>query len=78
MDFALPLGTTLAPFTGETTDRVDGAGAFAELWMRTPGFRWFGRIARLPIIHGVLDRAYGIFLDSRPVLQKLLSRSGKT
>jgi len=81
---ALPEGLTrqdaLARFHVQRADGalISGAGAFAELWMRTPGFRWFGRIARLPIIHGVLDRAYGIFLDSRPVLQKLLSRSRKT
>ena len=81
---ALPEGLTrqdaLARFHVQRADGalISGAGAFAELWMRTPGFRWFGRIARLPVIHGVLDRTYGIFLDWRPVLQKLLSKSRKT
>ena len=81
---ALPEGLTrqdaLARFHVQRADGalISGAGAFAELWAHTPGFRWLGFMARLPMIHGVLDRAYGIFLDSRPVLQKLLSRSGKT
>ena len=57
---------------------ISGAGAFAELWTHTPGFRWLSCMAGLPVIHGVLDRAYGIFLCWRPVLQQLLSRSRKT
>ena len=81
---ALPEGLTrqdaMARFHVQRADGalISGAGAFAELWAHTPGFRWLGCVARLPIIHGVLDRAYGIFLDWRPVLQKLLSRSCKT
>lgn len=81
---ALPEGLTrqdaMARFHVQRADGalISGAGAFAELWAHTPGFRWLGCVARLPIIHGVLDRAYGIFLDWRPILQKLLSRSCKT
>ncbi len=81
---ALPEGLTrqdaMARFHVQRADGalISGAGAFAELWAHTPGFRWLGCVARLPIIHGVLDWAYGIFLDWRPVLQKILSRSCKT
>ena len=81
---ALPEGLTrqdaMARFHVQRADGalISGAGAFAELWAHTPGFQWLGCVARLPIIHGVLDRAYGIFLDWRPILQKLLSRSCKT
>tara|TARA_B100002052_G_C15720421_1_gene523863 strand:+ start:87 stop:485 length:399 start_codon:yes stop_codon:yes gene_type:complete len=81
---ALPEGLTrqdaMARFHVQRADGalISGAGAFAELWAHTPGFRWLGCVARLPIIHAVLDWAYGIFLDWRPVLQKILSRSCKT
>ena len=81
---ALPEGLTrqdaLARFHVQRADGalISGAGAFAELWAHTPGFRWLGCMARLSIIHGVLDRAYGIFLCWRPVLQQLLSRTRKT
>jgi predicted DCC family thiol-disulfide oxidoreductase YuxK len=81
---ALPEGLTrqdaLARFHVQRADGalISGAGAFAELWAHTPGFRWLGFMARLPMIHGVLDRAYGIFLGWRPVLQQLLSRSRET
>ncbi|MDG2204863.1 MAG: DUF393 domain-containing protein [Alphaproteobacteria bacterium] len=81
---ALPEGLTrqdaLARFHVQRADGalISGAGAFAELWAHTPGFRWLGFMARLPLIRGVLDRAYGIFLCWRPVLQQLLSRSRET
>ena len=81
---ALPEGLTrqeaLARFHVQRADGalISGAGAFAELWAHTPGFRWLGFMARLPMIHGVLDRAYGTFLGWRPVLQQLLSRSRET
>ena len=52
---------------------ISGAGAFAELWAHTPGFRWGGQLARLPIIQSVLNLAYAIFLRWRPSLQRLLS-----
>ena len=50
-----------------------GASAFAELWAHTPGFRWLGWLARLPVIRWVLSHAYDIFLDWRPTLQRLVS-----
>ncbi len=52
---------------------IAGVGAFAELWAHTPGFRWVGWMARLPIIQRVFDQAYAIFLRVRPGLQRLLS-----
>ena len=52
---------------------ISGAVAFAELWLNTPGFRWVGCMARLPVIQWILNYAYSIFLGWRPALQRLLS-----
>ena len=76
---ALPEGLSrkdaLARFHVQRADGalISGAGAFAELWAHTPGFRWVGQMARLPIIQSALDHAYNIFLGWRPALQRLLS-----
>ena len=44
---------------------VDGALAFAELWTRLPRFALAGRIARLPVIHHLLEGGYRLFLFVR-------------
>ena len=78
---ALPEGLTrqvaLARFHVQSADGslISGAGAFAELWAHTPGFRWAGRMARLPVINIVLDKTYDVFLGWRPVIQRLLNGS---
>ena len=78
---ALPEGLSrqgaLARFHVQSADGslISGAGAFADLWAHTPGFRWAGRMARLPVVDIVLDKAYDIFLVWRPVIQKLFLRS---
>ena len=71
----LSCGDALARFHVQRSDGalISGAGAFAELWLNTPGFRWVGCMARLTVIQWLLNHAYSIFLGWRPALQRLLS-----
>ena len=48
----------------------NGAQAFAELWLRLPGFRWAGRLARTRAGLLLLEPLYRIFLKIRPLLQR--------
>jgi predicted DCC family thiol-disulfide oxidoreductase YuxK len=38
-----------------------GADAFAALWRQTPGLRWLGRIAAIPLVASPARRAYDLF-----------------
>jgi predicted DCC family thiol-disulfide oxidoreductase YuxK len=53
---------------------LSGAAAFTELWAATPGFAWAARIARVPPLPWVLERAYRGFLVVRPSMQALARR----
>ncbi len=53
---------------------LSGAPAFIRLWRQTPGVRWAGRLAAVPPLPWVLERAYRGFLKVRPWMQRRLGR----
>lgn len=55
---------------------LDGGVAFRALWLKTPGFRWLGRIFSLPGMGRIADFAYNRFLMVRPAIQKMVARLG--
>ncbi len=52
-----------------------GAAGFARLWSALPGWRWLGRIARLPFVLPLAEIAYRAFLPLRPRIARLLARN---
>jgi predicted DCC family thiol-disulfide oxidoreductase YuxK len=51
-----------------------GADAFIALWLSLPRWRWLGRIASLPPLPWLLERAYRGFLLVRPAVQRMVGR----
>ena len=51
---------------------LSGAEAFVALWLVMPGWRWLGRIGRLPGASPLLEITYRGFLRIRPHLQRLM------
>ena len=79
-DATLPAGLTreaamarfhVADASGQT---LSGAAAFAALWLQLPRWRWLGHVVRLPVVRGIAERAYRLFLTIRPQFQKLARR----
>jgi len=65
----------LARFHAREDDQLySGAAAFAAMWRAIPLLRPLGLIARTPPILWLLERAYGLFLRARPVLQRAAAR----
>jgi predicted DCC family thiol-disulfide oxidoreductase YuxK len=56
---------------------VSGAGAFAAMWRAIPLLRPLGLLARVPLVLGLLERAYTAFLRVRPKLQRA-AKGGRT
>lgn len=54
---------------------LNGAAAFVALWLAMPGWRWLGRMGRLPGVTPLLELAYRMFLRLRPLLQRLMRDS---
>jgi len=52
-----------------------GGQAFAALWLHLPGFKWLGRLFRLPVLAWMLERSYRLFLKYRPKLQRLFDKN---
>lgn len=44
---------------------VSGAAAFAELWSRTPGYTWLGKVASRPPVSTAMEAGYRGFLVAR-------------
>jgi predicted DCC family thiol-disulfide oxidoreductase YuxK len=79
-DQALPQGSTraqlLARFHVLTAhgELLSGASAFVAMWATLPGWRWLARLARLPGVTWLMERAYRLFLRLRPRLQRWARR----
>ena len=50
---------------------VSGAAAFIALWRATPRFRLLGRMASIPPLPWLLEKAYLGFLKVRPMWRKV-------
>ena len=65
----------LARFHANEDGRLlSGAAAFAAMWRSIPMLRPFGLAARNPLVHGLLERIYLLFLGARPRLQAMAAR----
>lgn len=53
---------------------LSGAAAFVALWSVLPGWRWLGRLGRLPGVMPVMEVAYRLFLRLRPAMQRIARR----
>jgi len=50
---------------------VSGAAAFVALWSVLPGWRWLGRLGRLPGMLAIMEILYRLFLSIRPKMQRV-------
>jgi predicted DCC family thiol-disulfide oxidoreductase YuxK len=49
---------------------LTGLDAFIALWETVPGYAWLARLARLPVLYGILNLGYHIFALLRPLLPR--------
>lgn len=49
---------------------VEGAEAFAEIWLSLPRWSWLGRLIRVPWILPMVEVAYRGFLKIRPLWRR--------
>ncbi|NQW49897.1 MAG: DUF393 domain-containing protein [Rhodospirillales bacterium] len=72
----LPRKAALARFTMRDFDGnlVSGSRAFISVWKRLPHFRWLAIIFSIQPLAWLLEKAYGLFLKTRPRLQALALR----
>jgi len=54
---------------------ISGAAAFVELWLLMPGWRWLGKVGKLPGVTQALEVMYRGFLRIRPLLQRWARRA---
>ncbi|GAN77526.1 hypothetical protein Asru_0358_01 [Acidisphaera rubrifaciens HS-AP3] len=50
---------------------LSGAAAFVEVWRTLPRWRWLARLASLPLALPLLEGAYRLFLNARPLLVRV-------
>ena len=68
----------LARFHAREDGRLlSGAAAFAAMWRAIPLLRPLGLIARGPVMLGLIERAYRVFLRLRPTLQRVVRRAAR-
>lgn len=49
---------------------LTGLDAFIALWEIVPGYGWLARLARLPVLYGILTLGYFVFALLRPLLPR--------
>jgi len=49
---------------------LTGLDAFIALWETVPGYAWLARLARLPVLYGVLILGYHVIALLRPLLPR--------
>ena len=50
---------------------ISGAKSFAAIWQALPAFKGIGWIAGHPLVQGILEPLYRVFLVFRPLIQKV-------
>lgn len=49
---------------------LTGLDAFIAVWETVPGYAWLARLARLPVLYGVMNLGYHVFALLRPYLPR--------